>query len=75
MAILSKPDMSGRLAKWAIELGLYGIEYEPRMAIKGQAVAGFMLEFDTGEDLVAAEDEDEMSLLKGWSMYIDGSFT
>lgn len=74
-AILSKPDMSGRLAKWAIKLGLYGIEYEPRKAIKGQAVADFMLEFNTEEEMVATEVEKEMNLLRGWSMYIEGSST
>ncbi|XP_022026101.1 uncharacterized protein LOC110926690 [Helianthus annuus] len=34
--ILSKPDIAGRLAKWAIELGGYNIFYKPRPAIKGQ---------------------------------------
>ena len=28
--ILSKPDLSGRLTKWAIELGIYEIKYIPR---------------------------------------------
>ncbi|XP_022024911.1 uncharacterized protein LOC110925256 [Helianthus annuus] len=33
--ILSKPDVAGRMAKWAIELGGYNILYRPRPAIKG----------------------------------------
>ncbi|XP_022004330.1 uncharacterized protein LOC110901874 [Helianthus annuus] len=33
--ILSKPDVAGRLAKWAIELGGYNIFYRPRPPIKG----------------------------------------
>ncbi|KAJ0867049.1 putative nucleotidyltransferase, Ribonuclease H [Helianthus annuus] len=33
--ILSKPDISGRLAKWAIELGAHTLHYKPRPAIKG----------------------------------------
>ncbi|XP_076916638.1 uncharacterized protein LOC143576435 [Bidens hawaiensis] len=37
--VLSKPELSGRLAKWAIELGEDSIEYKPRPAIKGQVLA------------------------------------
>ncbi|XP_071689051.1 uncharacterized protein [Rutidosis leptorrhynchoides] len=33
--VLSKPEISGRMAKWAIELGEYEISYAPRNAIKG----------------------------------------
>ena len=33
--ILSKPDLSGRLTKWAIELGVYDIRYVSRNAKKG----------------------------------------
>ncbi|XP_022024794.1 uncharacterized protein LOC110925130 [Helianthus annuus] len=42
--ILSKPDVAGRLAKWAIELGGYNILYRPRPAIKGQVLADFATE-------------------------------
>ena len=42
--ILSKPDVAGRLAKWAIELGGYNIFYKPRPAIKGQVLADFATE-------------------------------
>ncbi|XP_022031721.1 uncharacterized protein LOC110932773 [Helianthus annuus] len=42
--ILSKPDVTGRLAKWAIELGGYNILYRPRPAIKGQVLADFATE-------------------------------
>lgn len=33
--ILLKPENSGRLAKWAIELGEHGIIYKPRTSVKG----------------------------------------
>ncbi|KAM6555169.1 hypothetical protein CsatB_015931 [Cannabis sativa] len=42
--VLQKPDTSGRLLKWAIELGQYDITYQPRLAIKGQALADFVAE-------------------------------
>ncbi|XP_076894775.1 uncharacterized protein LOC143547172 [Bidens hawaiensis] len=37
--VLSKPELSRRLAKWSIELGEHAIEYKPRPAIKGQVLA------------------------------------
>ncbi|GKE01535.1 reverse transcriptase domain-containing protein [Tanacetum coccineum] len=33
---LSKPEASGKLAKYAVELGAYNIAYMPRNAVKGQ---------------------------------------
>ncbi|GMH07043.1 hypothetical protein Nepgr_008883 [Nepenthes gracilis] len=45
--ILQKPDVSGRLVKWAIELGEFDIEFRPRPAIKAQALADFIVETTT----------------------------
>jgi ribonuclease HI len=42
--VLTKPEHSGRLAKWAIELGEHCITYSPRTAIKGQVLADFLVE-------------------------------
>ena len=43
--ILHKPETSGRLVKWAIELSEFDIRYEPRTTIKGQILADFIMEF------------------------------
>ncbi|VVA37397.1 PREDICTED: Retrovirus-related Pol poly from transposon, partial [Prunus dulcis] len=43
--VLQKPETSGRLVKWAIELGEFDIHYKPRPTMKGQAVADFLSEF------------------------------
>ncbi|XP_023739861.1 uncharacterized protein LOC111887961 [Lactuca sativa] len=48
--ILLKLETSGRLAKWAIELGEHDINYLPRTSIKGQALADFFLEILDGGD-------------------------
>ncbi|GJS52503.1 reverse transcriptase domain-containing protein [Tanacetum coccineum] len=37
--VLNNSGASGRLAKWAVELGAYGITYVPRVAVKGQVLA------------------------------------
>ncbi|XP_071699811.1 uncharacterized protein [Rutidosis leptorrhynchoides] len=42
--VLNKPEISGRLAKWAIELGSYEITYLPRTSMKGQVLADYLSE-------------------------------
>ena len=43
-SILHKQDLSRRMLKWAIELSEYGIEYQPRLSMKGQVMADFIAE-------------------------------
>ncbi|GJX97490.1 reverse transcriptase domain-containing protein [Tanacetum coccineum] len=42
--VLLKPENSGRLAKWAIELGEHDIIYKPCLAVKGHILADFLAE-------------------------------
>ncbi|XP_059627692.1 uncharacterized protein LOC132270533 [Cornus florida] len=64
--ILHKPDLSGRMTKWAIELSSFNITYEPKTAIKGQAVADFLLDCD-------AEGAVEDCNCSWWKLFVDGS--
>ncbi|XP_059627295.1 uncharacterized protein LOC132270107 [Cornus florida] len=64
--ILHKPDLSGRMTKWAIELSSFDIAYEPRTAIKGQVVADFLLECD-------AKDVVEDYSCSWWKLFVDSS--
>ncbi|XP_059627294.1 uncharacterized protein LOC132270106 [Cornus florida] len=64
--ILQKPDLSGRMTKWAIELSSFDIAYEPRTAIKGQVVADFLLECD-------AKDVVEDYSCSWWKLFVDSS--
>ena len=41
---IHRPDMSGRMACWAMELSEYGIQYKPRLSKKGQVLADFVAE-------------------------------
>ena len=41
---LHKPDFSGRMARWAIELSEYGIQYKLRLSKKGQVLDDFIAE-------------------------------
>ncbi|CAL2272242.1 unnamed protein product [Prunus armeniaca] len=42
--VLQKLETSGQLVKWAIELGEFDIQFKPKPAEKGQAVADFISE-------------------------------
>ncbi|GKD57838.1 reverse transcriptase domain-containing protein, partial [Tanacetum coccineum] len=42
--ILSRLEVAGRLQKWSIELGEYAIHYRPRVSVKGQILADFIVE-------------------------------
>ncbi|XP_074336438.1 uncharacterized protein LOC141673583 [Apium graveolens] len=80
-----RPYPCGRMLKWAIELGHFDLEYYPRTAIKGQALADFILEFDFEVDdkaIVLAEsssqgnspiDEREELSHPWWILHVDGA--
>ncbi|XP_027158648.1 uncharacterized protein LOC113760293 [Coffea eugenioides] len=68
--VLSRSEASGRLTKWAIELGEYDLSYEPRTAIKPQALADFLAEitFDEVNESTPATAEPQR-----WILHVDGS--
>ena len=41
---IHKPDLSEMMARWAMELSKYGIQYKPRLSKKGQVLADFLVE-------------------------------
>ena len=47
--VLHKPEVSGRLIKWAIKLSEFDIRYKPKTTIKGQVLADFIMEFTLAE--------------------------
>ncbi|GJV86217.1 reverse transcriptase domain-containing protein [Tanacetum coccineum] len=53
--ILSKPENSGRVAKWAIELGEHEIEFKGRNSIKCQILPDFLAETPSS----AREEKDK----------------
>ncbi|GKC71998.1 reverse transcriptase domain-containing protein [Tanacetum coccineum] len=55
--ILAKPEKSGRIAKWAIELGEHEIEFKGRNSIKGQILADFLAETPLTENKEAKNEE------------------
>ncbi|KAI5343261.1 hypothetical protein L3X38_011137 [Prunus dulcis] len=87
--VLQKPETSGRLVKWAIELGEFDIHYKPRPAMRGQAVADFLSEFTepqasatthliTEPNPSPSQDqtptENTLDLTQPlWTLFVDGS--
>ncbi|XP_074288756.1 uncharacterized protein LOC141613913 [Silene latifolia] len=43
--IMRKPKLSGRMVKWSVHLSGYDLKFEPRTAIKSQAIADFVSDF------------------------------
>ena len=68
--VMNKLEAAGRLIQWAVELSEFDIRYQPRNAIKAQALADFIAEFTPSyEDLGKREDN------KKWVVHVDGSST
>ena len=68
--VLHKPETSGRLMKWAIELSEFDIRYKLKTAIKGQVLADFVMEFTSA---VPAENAQTMTNLPIWKLFVDGA--
>ena len=68
--VLHKPETSGRLMKWAIELSEFDIIYRPKTAIKWQVLADFIMEFTSAEP---AKDAQTTTDLSTWKLSIDGA--
>ena len=60
--VLHKPETSGRLMKWAIELSEFDIRYKPKTAIKGQVLADFIMEFTSAEPAKNAQIVTDLSI-------------
>jgi len=65
--ILTNQDATGRISKWAVELGTLEINFKPRAAIKSQALANFLAEWRENQIPAPANKPEH------WIMYFHGS--
>ncbi|KAL5557494.1 hypothetical protein UlMin_039730 [Ulmus minor] len=73
--VLQKPELSGRLTKWAVELSEYDISYQQHTAIKSQALADFIADFAPSAQ---AQANSELLAIatpprSNWTLSVDGS--
>ncbi|RVW96537.1 Retrovirus-related Pol polyprotein from transposon 17.6 [Vitis vinifera] len=66
--ILHKPDLTGRMLQWAIKLREFGIEFQPRLSMKGQVMADFVLEYSQ-----RPSQHQESSEQEWWTLRVDGA--
>ena len=65
--IIQNREATGRIAKWAIELGPHGLKYTPRTTIKSQALVDFINDWT---ELQAPEEKPDNTY---WTIHFDGS--
>lgn len=58
--VLGKPDQSGRLSKWAIELSEYGIGYQAPSAKKAQVLADFLVDYPEEIEMGSGSSKEEL---------------
>ena len=68
--VLHKPETSGRLMKCAIELSEFDIRYKPKIAIKRQILADFVMEFTLVELAEATQPTSDLTI---WRLSVDGA--
>ncbi|XP_074378044.1 uncharacterized protein LOC141719566 [Apium graveolens] len=77
--IIHKPDVSGRLVNWAMELSQFNLSFIPRTAIKAQALADFIIECNFPEEEPESMNMDQEPKkdigLGAWTLKVDGSST
>ncbi|KAG9442401.1 hypothetical protein H6P81_018255 [Aristolochia fimbriata] len=76
--IISRPMLSGRLAKWALLLSEFEINFIPQKAIKGQGLANFLADHPIPAEWEVSQslpDEEVffIEVLPPWRMYFDGA--
>ncbi|XP_074370795.1 uncharacterized protein LOC141711956 [Apium graveolens] len=82
--VMHKPETSGRMLKWTVELGQFEVDYRPKTAIKGQALTDFVLEFPPHQEveqgaLVVMPSTEKVGLesqnsVPWWSLFVDEAF-
>ena len=74
-SILHKLELSGRLAKWTIELSEYDITFQPRTALKSRVLVDFITDFAI--NVTPQADKELLNLTERsnskWTLSVDGS--
>ncbi|XP_043808349.1 uncharacterized protein LOC110604832 [Manihot esculenta] len=78
--ILRRPETSGQMLAWSMEISPYCLEYRPWTSIKSQALADFIAECSFNEEqgestfkALGSEREEEPLQEFEWKLYVDGA--
>ncbi|GJR45647.1 reverse transcriptase domain-containing protein [Tanacetum coccineum] len=71
--IINKTEVSGKLAKYAVELGAYNITYVPWNVVKGQVLADFLNEVPVGTKHLEVCSLIDGKSLEEWTLFTDGA--
>jgi ribonuclease HI len=78
-AILHNSNATGNIAKWAVELAEFQLDFQPCHAVKSQVLADFIVEWTPppsvsgGPDPAPAEPRGPVFTEPHWTLYFDGS--
>ena len=64
------------MSKWVIKLSGFNVKYEPRTAIKSQALADFVADFSLDLEQQVAQEVEQIAQIANpgtWILYVDGS--
>ncbi|XP_038974505.1 uncharacterized protein LOC120105822 [Phoenix dactylifera] len=68
-------DRAGRIAKWAVKLGEFDLEYRPRPAIQARALVDFIVECTLPDDFELTPIPALKIPRHPWTLHVDGSST
>ncbi|XP_071736139.1 uncharacterized protein [Rutidosis leptorrhynchoides] len=71
--VLTKPEISGRLALWAMELGTYQISYLSHSAVKGQVMADYLAEMSGESEVINERTALKLVLDETWDLFTYGA--
>ena len=72
--MLSQPVLSGKIGKWVVSLIEFALEYVPQKSVKGQALADFLADHPSSNEIPEIAEIDVISVIP-WKMWFDGSKT
>ncbi|GJV88902.1 reverse transcriptase domain-containing protein [Tanacetum coccineum] len=71
--LLSKPEKSERVARWAILLGEYEIEFKLRNTVKAHILADFLAETKEEDEETDLQEKQQAEQTTRWKLYTDGA--
>ena len=74
-SVLQRPELTGRMSKWAIALSAYDIRFRPRIVIKSQALADFVADFSPELEQLANDEVAQVNHVdhEPWVLFVDVS--